>query len=145
MNIIQYNDNDQLHNPQTDGATVYTINSQAGSVLRREEILTRFPSVFSAKLDGEYTVRLDQNAKPVQQALCRVAVALRPQLKETPDDLVDKEIIALVTTSTPWISSLLAVPKKNRKLRLCLDPHRLTCPHQQTCPHRPTSLESSIC
>ena len=128
MNIIQYNDNDQLHKPQTDGATVYTIDPQPGHALTREEILAKFPTVFSdqvGQLDGEYTIRIDPNVQPVQHAPRRVAVALRPQLKETLNTLVEKEVIAPVTTPTPWISSMIAVPKRNGKLRICLDPKDL--------------------
>ncbi|XP_048577104.1 uncharacterized protein K02A2.6-like [Nematostella vectensis] len=128
MNIIQYNDNDQFHKPQTDGATVFTVDPKPGAALTREEILAKFPAVFSdgvGKLDGEYTIRLDTNAQPVQHAPRRVAVALRPQLKKTLNDLVDKEIIAPVTTPTSWISSMVVVPKKDGKLRICLDPKDL--------------------
>ncbi|KAL9964981.1 hypothetical protein ACROYT_G028701 [Oculina patagonica] len=34
-------------------------------------------------------------------------------------------VIAQVTTPTKWISSMVAVPKKNGKLRICLDPRDL--------------------
>ena len=128
MNIIQYNDNDQLHKPQTDGATVNTIDPQPGHALTREEIIAKFPTVFSdqvGQLDGEYTIRIDPNVQPVQHAPRRVAVALRTQLKETLNTLVEKEVIAPVTTPTPWISSMIAVPKRNGKLRICLDPKDL--------------------
>ena len=61
----------------------------------------------------------------VQHAPWRIAVALRPKLKEALDDLVAQDVIAPVTTPTEWISSIVAVPKKNGKLRICLDPKDL--------------------
>ena len=39
--------------------------------------------------------------------------------------MVQQNIIAPVTTPTKWVSSLVVVPKKTRKLRLCLDPRDL--------------------
>ena len=36
MKIIQYNDNDQPHKPQTEGAAVYNADSNLGSVLTRK-------------------------------------------------------------------------------------------------------------
>ena len=42
MNIIQYNDNDHLHKPQTDGTAVYNVDPNRRSILTREEILTKF-------------------------------------------------------------------------------------------------------
>ena len=125
---IQYNDNDQLHKPQTEGATVYTIDPQPGHALTRDEILAKFPTVFSdqvGQLDREYTIRIDLNVQPVPHTPRRVAVALRPQLKETLNTLVEKEVIAPVTAPTPWISFMIAVPRRNGKLRLCLDPKDL--------------------
>lgn len=62
MNIIQYNDNDLLNKPKTSGAEVYTADPQTRPVLTREEILAKFPTVFSAgigQLDGEYSITSD--------------------------------------------------------------------------------------
>ena len=39
--------------------------------------------------------------------------------------MVEQDIIAPVTTPTPSVSSLGVVPKKNGKIRLCLDPKDL--------------------
>ena len=128
MEIIQYNDNDSLNKPQTGNAAVFMVEPRPQSVLTQEEILARFPSVFSdgvGQLSGEYKIRIDPNAHPVQHVPRRVAVALRPKLRETLENLVEQDVIEQVTTPTPWISSLVVVPKKNGKLRVCLDPKDL--------------------
>ena len=39
--------------------------------------------------------------------------------------MVDAKIIAPVTESTPWVSSMVAILKKNGTLRMCLDPKDL--------------------
>ena len=52
-------------------------------------------------------------------------LALRAKLRETLEDLVEQDVIEQVKTPTPWISSVVVVPKKNGKLRVCLDPKDL--------------------
>lgn len=39
--------------------------------------------------------------------------------------MTEQEIIAPVTAPTPWVSSMVVVPKPNGKLRICLDPKEL--------------------
>ena len=55
----------------------------------------------------------------------RVPVAVREKLKSELERMTAQNIIAPVTTPTPWVSSLVVVPKKDGKLRLCLDPKDL--------------------
>ena len=52
-------------------------------------------------------------------------MALRDCLQKTLDSLAQQDILAPVTEPTPWISSMVMVPKKDGKLRLCLDPKDL--------------------
>ena len=127
MNIIQYKDNDLLNKPETGGSSVYAIEDQPSPVTK-EELMLKFPDVFGeglGQLDGQYKIRLDETVPPVQHVPCRIAMALRPQLKDTLDALEAQGIIAQVTMPTRWISSIVAVPKKNGKLRICLDPKDL--------------------
>ena len=72
-------------------------------------------------LAGEYHLVLDESVRPVRHPPRRVPVAIRERLRETLGDLEMLEIIARVTTPTLWISSMIVVPKKNSKLRICLD------------------------
>ena len=63
---------------------------------------------------------------PVQPAPWRVPVALRAKVKEALQSLEKQGVITSVTTPTPWISSMVGVPKANgSKLRICLDPRDL--------------------
>ena len=127
MGILEYHDNDLLNKPETGDAPVYAVKTQ-DAVLSKEEFVAKFPKVFSdgvGKLEGEYKIRLDPTVQPVQHAPRRVAVALRPKLKETLDDLVVQNVITPVTKPTAWINSIVAAPKKNGKLRVCLDPKDL--------------------
>ena len=107
---------------------MFMVEPSPQSVLTQEEILTKFPSVFSdgvGQLSGEYKIRIYPNAQPVQHVPRRVAVVLRPKLRETLKDLVEQDVIAPVTTPTPWIRSVVVVPRRNGKLRVCLDPKDL--------------------
>ena len=104
------------------------MTSASSSGLNKEHLIRQFPSVFAEKvgqLEGEYHIKLDATLSPVQHAPRRVPVALRDQLKAELDKMTEQGIIAPVTAPTPWDSSLVAVPKKNSMLRLCLDPEDL--------------------
>lgn len=129
MNIIKYTDNDAINKPKAGTATVYAVQDDTfKGGMSKENLLRQYPQVFSedvGELDGEYRIKIDQTINPVQHAPRKVPVALRKPLKSELDHLVGKDIIAPVTTPTQWVSSLVVVPKKNGKLRLCLDPKDL--------------------
>ena len=126
MNIIRCLDIDQLNRPQASDSEVYTHDVPATSPVSADQLLfKRIPRVFAdgvGVLPGEYHMVLDESVRPVQQPPCRVPVAIRERLRETLEDLEKREIIARVTTPISWISSMVVVPKKNGKLRICLDP-----------------------
>ena len=126
VNIIKCLDNDQLNRPQAPDSEVYTHDVPATSPVAADQLLLkRFRRVFAdgvGILAGEYHMVLDESVRPVQQPPRRVPFAIRERLRETLEDFEKREIIARVTTPTPWISSMVVVPKKNGKLRICLDP-----------------------
>ena len=125
MNIIQYLDKDQLNRPQEFDGEVYTPDVPASSPVSADQLIKSFPRVFAdgvGAIAGEYHMVLDESARPVQHPPRRVPVAIRERLRETLKDLEKREVITRVTTSTPWISSMVVVPKKNGKLRICLYP-----------------------
>lgn len=76
-------------------------------------------------MKGKYHIKIDPSVEPVQHTPWRVPVAIREQLKSTLGQLAKQNIVAPVTTPTPWISSLVIVPKKDGTLRLCIDPKDL--------------------
>ena len=77
------------------------------------------------KLDGEYHIKVDATVEPVQHPPRRLPVALRDLLKAELDRMVSQDVSTPVATSTPGVSSLVVVPKKDERLRLCLDPKDL--------------------
>ena len=52
-------------------------------------------------------------------------MAHRENLQKTLEDLVKQEVLAPVTRPTEWVSSMVAVPKSDGRMRICLDPKEL--------------------
>jgi len=130
MGVVEIKDLDAIRQPDTSGGEVFSVQDAVSSskILTKEQVVEMFPDVFDdglGVLEGEYHIRLDESAKPVKHAPRRGQVALRAKIKETLDELHSSGVIVPVTKPTPWISSMLAVPKKNGKIRICLDPKDL--------------------
>ena len=126
MKIVSYLDNDMMNKPNTSGSEVYTLSTDRP--LTKEKLVNKYPKVFDEGvgcLEGEYHIRLNAQVDPVQHAPRRVPVALRERLQDTLDDLVQQNILAPVTEPTPWVNSMVVIPKKDGKLRICLDPKDL--------------------
>ena len=120
MKIIAYLDNDSMNSPDTKDAAVFAL--EVIHYTSKEHLLKQHPEVFEERvgmLKGEYHIRLGDDAIPIQHSPRRVPAALREQLRDTLDDLVKQQIIAPVTEPTPWINSMVVVPKKNGTLRIC--------------------------
>ena len=126
MNIVAYLDNDQLNKPCTGEAPVYMV--EKSGPLSTNALLKEHHRVFGdgvGLLQGKYHIRLEAGVTPVQHAPRRVPVPLREVLQKSLDDLTKQDIIAPVQQPTPWVSSMVIVPKKNGTLRICLDPQDL--------------------
>ena len=93
------------------------------------------------RLESEYHIRLNSQIDPIQHAPRKVPVALREQLRKTLEELVQQDILAPVTQPTEWISSMVIVPKKDGKLRICLDPKDLNQAIKREHYHLPTIEE----
>jgi len=148
MRIGTYLDNDQLHKPSTKNAEVYVVGDRNCSPITKEQLIQKYPSVFADRvglLEGEYSIHLDSQAKPVQHAPRRVPVAHRENLQKTLDDLVKQEVLAPVTRPTEWVSSMVAVPKSDGRMCTCLDPKELNEAIQREYYQLPTIEEVATC
>ena len=129
MKLIQVLELDDVRHPNTVGCAVFAVNRPI-KPLKKRMLEMKFPTVFAdgvGKLEGEHHICLDLSVYPVQQAPRIVQIALRAKVKEALDDLVCQEVLALASEPTPWISSMVVMPKQNGNLRICLDPKNLNC------------------
>ena len=92
-----------------------------------DPVLSPFADVFHGIgfLPGEYSISLDRNVSPVVRPPCRVPVPKKDGMKAELENLVSNQVIAHVTEPTNWVSSVLAVPKKDGSIRVCLDSKNL--------------------
>ena len=115
FDLMEIKDNAGL-NPMQQSACIYSLIC--------DQILARHPNVFRKEvghLDGNYSIQLDlfdESVPPVQHASRLVSVALRQPLRKELDKLVTQGILAPVihVEPTPWISSIVIVPKKDGSL-----------------------------
>ena len=146
MNLITYRDNDAINKPEIRDATVHAVKSTIP--VSKEELIAKHPEVFKegvGLLEGEYHIKVDPDVQPVQHAPRQVPVALRDQLQQTLDSLAHQSIIASVTQPTPWVSSMVVIPKSNGSLRICLDPQDLNRAIQREHYPLPTIEEIATC
>ena len=73
-------------------------------------------------LDEYNGIRTNPDVAPVVHPSHRLPIALQETVKNELDILVNQEVLAPVTGPTEWVSSMVVTPKKNNKIRICLDP-----------------------
>ena len=92
-----------------------------------DSVLSPFADVFQGVgcLPGEYNIQLDKEGHPMVHPPRRVPVPKKKAMKAELDKMVTNKIIVPLTVPTDWVSSVLAVPKKDGSVRICLDPKDL--------------------
>ena len=125
--LLSMEDNDDLHPWHVQGLSVHALNQPITTVA---QLVAKYPQVFRQDgrigiLKGDYNIRIDDSVTPVQQAPRSVSVALHAPLRKELETMVEQGIIAAVTEPTPWVSSMVVVPKKDGRIRICLDPKDL--------------------
>lgn len=86
--------------------------------------MTKYPQVFHGigKLnDFQLHLHIDESATPVAQAPRRILFHIRKAVQAKLDELETLGIIEPVKGPTPWVSPLVAVPKPNGDIRICVD------------------------
>ncbi|XP_077516818.1 uncharacterized protein LOC144127784 [Amblyomma americanum] len=91
-----------------------------------ECVRRQYPKLFTGigKLKREYSMTLQDGARPVAEPARRVPHAIRSRLKEELDRLEAAGIIAKVREPSDWVSPLVIARKKNGQLRVCMDPKK---------------------
>lgn len=86
-------------------------------------VLTPFADEFQGIgcLPGEYSISLHRDVGPVVHP-CRVPVPKKDAMKAELKNLASNQISSPATEPTNWVSSVLAMPKKDGLIHVCLDP-----------------------
>ena len=86
--------------------------------------LQRFPKVFSGlgNLSGDYNIQLRSDATPHAIFTPRhIPFPLRQQVADELNRMEKAGVISKVAQPTPWCAGMVVVPKKNGKVRICVD------------------------
>ena len=70
-------------------------------------------------LPGEVHLKVDKSIQPVPHVPRKIPVAMKEEIMEKIDELIEQEIVAKVNEPTEWISSMVAV-KKPQCNKLCI-------------------------
>lgn len=85
------------------------------SDLFREELPMKMPP----KRGVEHRIELIEGAQPQNRGIYRLSIAEQKELKKQLRELLDQGFIR--PSKSPWGAPVLFVPKKNGKLRMCID------------------------
>ena len=83
-----------------------------------------FPETFDGQVglfEGEASLKVSSNTKPVQLPPRSVPQSIMPELKK----MEQEGIIRPCLETTEWVHNIVTVVKKDGSLRLCLDPRNL--------------------
>ena len=89
----------------------------------RVEIKQKYPKLFKGlgELKGEFSIKLDEDAKPFALTTPRrVALPLMKKVKEI-HRMWKLGVISKVDQPTDWCAGMVVVPKKEGKVRICVD------------------------
>lgn len=72
-----------------------------------------------------YTIKLKEGAEPIAKLARRVPHAIMNKLKEKLMTMKKNKIITDADISNEWVNNIVVVSKKDKSLRICLDPTEL--------------------
>ena len=106
---------------------VNSVQPSSGERKELQEIVNEYEDVFKGlgRLPGEVKIHLRADAIPVQCPPRKVPVALKDQIIQRVRQLQQQKVIEPVSGPTEWISQMLVVARKGKKLRVTLDPYHL--------------------
>lgn len=96
-------------------------------MIDREFVEKRYSNLFTGigRFEKPYTIKLNENARPVRKNARRVPYAIMNKLKDKLNELEKNGIIKKTDESGEWLQNMVAVGKKDKTLRICLDPAEL--------------------
>ena len=90
----------------------------------KEYLQARHPKLFKrlGKLDGKYHIQLKDNAVPYSvNTPRRIALPLMPKVKDKLVELERQGVVSKVDQPIDWCAPIVAVPKSNGDVRVCVD------------------------
>ena len=89
-------------------------------------IMDRYSDVFEGLgcLPGELHLEIDSSVSPVQHVPRKIPIAIKSEVKDKIDNMVECGVLTKVDEPTDWISSMVVVRRPD-KLRICIDPKDL--------------------
>jgi hypothetical protein len=106
----------QIHVPTE---TVNVLSSDWKSVITQ-----KYPKCFEGigKLNNfQLKIPIDEHVTPVVQPIRRIPYCLREKLEKKLREDEQYDIVEMVDGPSRWISPVVAIPKKNDEIRLCID------------------------
>ena len=97
---------------------------RVNSVDKENKYKQEFPELFIGlgRMKIVYTIRLQENAQPFAISTPRrLPIPMKEKNQEELKKLEKLDIIRPVETPTDWCAPIVAVPKSNGKVRLCID------------------------
>ena len=89
-------------------------------------------------MTGEYKIRLKLDRTPYAITTPRcVALPLMPKVKDELERMQSMGVITKINEPTEWCAGIVAVPKPNNKIRICVD---LTKLNESVCRETHASL-----
>ncbi|XP_060854871.1 uncharacterized protein K02A2.6-like [Metopolophium dirhodum] len=74
---------------------------------------------------GEYKIKIKENSEPRLNPPRRVPESIKEELKNTLSEMCELDVIVKVERPMSWSSNLVIVEKRDKSLRVCLDPVEL--------------------
>ena len=115
-----------LHKPLLGRPAIEALGlvARVGEVQQEQNPEQLFPGLFTGlgKLQGEYTIKLRDGAKPFSLTTPRrVAIPLIPAVKTELERMEAMEVISRVEEPTEWCAGMVVVSKPKGKVRICVD------------------------
>ena len=111
-----------------------------------DKIMSEFPDVFNGVgklVDFQLPLHIDKTIKPVIQPQRRLPFHLRNKVDSKIKELLALDIIEPAPGPSSWISPLVAIPKANGDIRVCVDMRQANIAIQRTRYPIPT-IEDSL-
>ena len=97
--------------------------ARVGAIQEKKRPEQLFPELFQGfgKLEGEYTIKLQEGAEPFSPMTPRrVAIPLMPTVKAELERMERMGVISSVEEPMEWCAGMVVIPKAQGKVRICV-------------------------